>query len=138
MLVITPKNSSGVWNLNENTNFYFKPDGSLGVGTGNTFGYKLAVNGEIGCTKIHVEVVNNWPDYVFSANYKPMSLFELKNYIYKFRKLPGIPSADEINVLGQDVGNIQIELLKKIEELTLYIIQLEERVQKLENTIKNN
>ena len=64
------------------------------------------------------------PDYVFSSNYKLKSLAEVENYIQANSHLPNIPSAKEVETNGQDVGALQLKLLEKIEELTLYVIDL--------------
>ncbi len=66
----------------------------------------------------------NWPDYVFSEDYKLTSLFELEKIIALQGHLPGIPTSKEIELEGQNVGEIQRLQMEKIEELYLYIIQL--------------
>jgi len=132
-------------------------DGTIGIGTKNTFGYALAVNGSGIFTAVWVKPYGNWPDYVFQKGYSLPSLDSLSAYIRTYSHLPGIPSADNVQRAGIDVGGTQAALLKKIEELTLYIIDqdktlqeykrklseqdsraatLEERVQRLEKLLK--
>ncbi|HRN55614.1 MAG TPA: hypothetical protein PLL71_04150 [Agriterribacter sp.] len=103
--------------------------GVLGVGTFDTKGYKLAVGGNMVAEKIKVKLMSNWPDYVFEQHYRLLSLSELEEFIRKNNHLPEIPSALEVEQKGLDLGENQALLLKKIEELTLYIIEL-----KKENT----
>lgn len=110
-----------------------KKDGSVGIGTTNTGTSKLAVEGRIAARELKL-TVNPFPDYVFEEGYKLLSLQELKNYIAINKHLPEIPSANEIKDNdGMDVGKMQADLLKKIEELTLYIIQQDAKIEKLQN-----
>jgi len=98
-------------------------DGNVGIGTTDTKGYKLAVNGDAIFTKVKVKAYNNWPDYVFDEHYKLLPIHELAAYIQSNRHLPGIPSASEVEEDGIDVGEMNKKLLRKIEELTLYLIE---------------
>jgi len=113
-------------------------NGAVGIGTTTIpTGYKLAVNGKFVATEVLVELYNDWPDYVFSDDYNIMPIGDLENYIKKHNHLPNIPSAKEIEADGQNLGEMQILLLQKVEELTLYIIDLENRNQALEERINN-
>ena len=114
-------------------------NGNVSIGTNNSFGYKLAVNGTIGAKEINLETTN-FPDYVFDNNYPLPSLQEVEKYINAQHHLPNIPSAKEANQKGVSVGELQNKLLEKIEELTLYIIQQQkqmaqqqQRIEALEN-----
>ncbi len=104
--------------------------GSLGIGTTNPGIYKLAVNGAIRAKSIKVE--SGWADYVFQAKYELMPLSDLRDFIVANKKLPKMPSEKEVAADGLDLGETQVLLLEKIEELTLYILQLEERLELLE------
>lgn len=95
-------------------------DGNVGIGT-TVPTEKLTVNGNIKAKKVTV-TQTGWADYVFDKDYKLMSLQDLSKYIEQHKHLPEIPSAKEIESNGVDVGTNQALLLKKIEELTLYII----------------
>ncbi len=107
-------------------------NGNLGIGVNDTKGYKLAVNGKIRTKEIKVEA-SDWPDYVFNAAHEMPSLRELETFIRENHHLPDIPSASETAEDGIDLGKMNTRLLKKIEELTLYIIEQEKRIQKLED-----
>ena len=113
-----------------------KTDGSVGIGTKNTLGYKLAVNGTIGAKEIKVEIASAWPDYVFSDDYNLMPINEVEDYIKKNKHLPEIPQADEVKD-GIALGEMNTKLLQKIEELTLYIIDLQKQVDNLKSRLNN-
>ena len=98
-------------------------DGTIGIGTKNTYGYKLAVNGNAIFGKVRIKTVGTWPDYVFKKGYVLKSLEDLEFYIEKYEHLPGIIAEPIANVDGVDLGTHQSALLKKIEELTLYLIR---------------
>lgn len=87
--------------------------------------FHLTNTGDIFSKKIKV-TQTGWPDYVFSPSYQLPSLEEVKNFIAKNQHLPGVPSAAEVEEKGLDLGDSQAVLLKKIEELTLYIINQQE------------
>jgi len=105
-----------------------KADGSVGIGTTDTQGYKLAVNGAGIFTQVKVKVYSAWPDYVFSDSYSLPSLQSLEQFIAANKHLPEIPAEKEVQAEGQDLGEMNRLLLKKVEELTLYIIQLNKKV----------
>jgi hypothetical protein len=95
---------------------------NVGIGTTNPT-EKLAVNGNIRAKKLIV-TQNGWPDYVFSKNYKLKPLNEVDQFIKTNNHLPDMPSAKDVEEKGLDIGKTQAALLKKIEELTLYVIEL--------------
>ncbi len=108
-------------------------NGNIGIGTTNPNGYKLAVNGAAIFTKVQVKATSSpWPDYVFHPTYELRSLSSLESYINEFNHLPDMPSAGEVEKDGLDIGATQTVLLKKIEELTLYVIELNKKIEKLE------
>ncbi|MFL9483218.1 hypothetical protein ACI6Q2_10620 [Chitinophagaceae bacterium LWZ2-11] len=122
------------------------PYGSSNLGSGNVSigdidakGYKLSVNGNIRSKKITV-TQQNWPDYVFDSSYTLAPLSQVEQFIKDNKHLPDVPSAKEVADKGLDVGDNQAVLLKKIEELTLYMIEmkkenteLKQRIEKVEN-----
>jgi len=105
--------------------------GNVGIGT-NTPREALSVNGNIRAKQIKVEIAN-WPDYVFKPTYQLPSLTEVKTYIDQNQHLPEIPSEQEIAKEGQNIGEMNRLLLKKVEELTLYLIEQNKRIEKLES-----
>ncbi|WP_442845071.1 hypothetical protein [Leeuwenhoekiella sp. H156] len=112
-------------------NFSFK-NGSLGIGT-STPDERLTVKGKIHSQEIKVDLSIPAPDYVFDASYSLRPLDEVKSYIEENKHLPEIPSASEFESDGITVGEMNMLLLKKIEELTLYILDQEERIKTLED-----
>ncbi|WP_205509897.1 hypothetical protein [Longitalea arenae] len=108
---------------------------ALAIGTTDTKGHKLAVAGSAIFTKVTVKTYP-WPDYVFNASYRLRPLSEVEQYIKQHHHLPEVASAAEVEKNGLDLGNNQAALLKKIEELTLYVIDLEKRMKELESKSK--
>lgn len=106
----------------------FFTNGNVGIGSTMATGYKLAVNGSAIFTKAVVKLYGNWPDYVFEPAYKLPSLKEVETYIIKNQHLQGLPVAATVEKEGIDLGDNQALLLKKVEELTLYIIELNKKV----------
>ncbi len=95
-------------------------------------GYEMSVNGEIVCEEVLVEASEAWPDYVFQKDYPLQELKDLRSFLEKNHHLPNIPSAAEVEENGIKIGEMQKRLLEKIEEMTLYILQLESRIHTLE------
>ena len=92
-------------------------------------GYKLAIEGKVICEEVRVKLASSgWPDYVFSNNYRLSPLWEVEKFIKKNKHLPNIPSADEVEKEGIAVGDMQKKMMEKIEELTLYIIELKREI----------
>jgi hypothetical protein len=110
-------------------------DGSVGIATADTKGYTLAVNGTGIMTKLIVKSYGNWPDYVFDSSYQLQSLSEVSNFIDKNHHLPGIEPAAQIEDSGLDIGANQAKLLAKIEELTLYLIELKKENEALKDKV---
>jgi hypothetical protein len=102
---------------------------SVGIGTITpSSNYKLAVEGMIGARKIKVTQVTPWADYVFNDDYKLQSLPDLELFIKANKHLPEVPSAEQVEKEGIDLGDNQALLLKKIEELTLYMIEMKKEL----------
>jgi hypothetical protein len=101
---------------------YLRNDGNIGIGTDKTYGYKLGVAGSIICTELKVRKLKEWPDYVLKDDYKLTPLCEVEAYINKNQHLADMPSAKEVSENGVNLGDMDVTLVKKIEELTKYII----------------
>lgn len=98
----------------------------VGIGTA-TPQERLSVNGKIRAHEVKVET-NNWPDYVFNADYKALSLSELKAFIDQNGHLPGVPDAKSVARDGIALGEMNKILLEKIEELTLHLIEKDKQL----------
>ena len=99
--------------------------GNVGIGL-DAPTEKLEVNGTIKAKEIQVTLAG-FPDYVFEDGYELPTLAELRRFIDTEGHLPGIPSAEEVARQGIGVGELQLMLLEKVEELTLYVLELEQR-----------
>jgi hypothetical protein len=110
-------------------------NGNVGIGTVDAQGYKLAVNGSIHSRSVKVDQIG-WSDFVFEKSYKLPRLSEVKKYIDRTHHLPNIPSASEVQANGLDLGEMNNLLLRKVEELTLYLIEEHRKNLKLEARIK--
>ncbi len=113
-----------------------KANGSVAIGTTDTKGYKLAVNGSGIFTKVVVKSYANWPDFVFHPNYTLPALSEVEQFVTKNQHLPGIPSASEIEKEGIDVGEMNKQLLQKVEEQMLYIIEMNKQLAALSKEVE--
>ena len=96
--------------------------GNVGIGTDNPDA-KLTVKGDIHAEEVRVDLTVPGPDYVFEEDYGLPSLESIQNYIQKNKHLPEIPSAAEMEENGIDLGVMNMLLLKKVEELTLYQLE---------------
>ncbi|MEP1097375.1 MAG: hypothetical protein ABJG78_19820 [Cyclobacteriaceae bacterium] len=105
--------------------------GEVGIGTISTGNHKLAVEGTIGAREIKVEA-SGWSDFVFENDYELRSLEEIEEFISKNKHLPEIPSEAEVSENGINLGEMDSRLLQKIEELTLYMIDMNKRMDQLE------
>lgn len=94
-------------------------------------GYSLAVNGKVICEELKVQLSQDWPDYVFADNYELMSLEELQKYVDQNDHLPNIPAASEMKENGISVSDMNVKLMEKVEELTLYILKMNKEIEAL-------
>lgn len=112
-------------------NLHLDATGQVAIGSvqPSASAYKLTVTGKVICEELKVKLVANpWPDYVFASDYKLKSLSEVEQFIAKHKHLPNIPSAEEVKENGIEVGDMQKKMMEKIEELTLYIIDLQKQL----------
>lgn len=128
----TYPNATGALN-NMKVDGYTTIAGSLGVGTTTVPSSALEVNGEIKCQSI---VIKDWrlreatapADYVFDSNYKLPALQDVEKFVSKNSHLPGMPNASSMRNNGVDVIEMNMALLKKVEELTLYAIKQQKTI----------
>jgi|WetSurMetagenome_2_1015567.scaffolds.fasta_scaffold02548_2 hypothetical protein len=109
---------------------FIRNDGFVGIGTASPQS-ELSVNGKITAKEIEVLAVGWVPDFVFEDDYKLKSLDEVEGYILSNKHLPDVPSAEEIMENGMNLSEMNSILLKKVEELTLYVIQLKKEIQQI-------
>ena len=115
-------------------------EGRVKIGDVNTLvdGYKLYVEQGILTEKVKVAIKNSkdWYDHVFHKDYPLMPLQVLDQYIKTNKHLPGIQTTEEVMKDGLDLGQMNALLLKKVEELTLYTIQLKKELDETKELIK--
>ena len=96
----------------------------------------LRVKGKLAVQEVCVSPTAEWCDYVFEKDYKLMPLIELGKYVKANKHLPEIPTTAEVEKSGVNIGDMNVLLLKKMEEMTLYVLQLEERLKFMETQKK--
>lgn len=139
MSVFTDSNINfGKWDGTTFTSqMFLNRQGNLGIGTKSP-SHKLTVNGGIYALDLRIRPdLNNTADFVFEDGYDLMPLDKVKSHIQTYRHLPGIPSAQEMVENGVSVAEMQAKLLQKIEELTLYILEQDERIKRLEDQVNS-
>jgi len=94
--------------------------------------FRVMSNGNVFATELTIKLKDDFPDYVFEKNYELMSLSELDHFIQNQKHLPNIPTAKDVEKNGLSVGEMQVKQMEKIEELTLYILELHKRIEELE------
>lgn len=111
--------------------------GNVSIGSNGKIatGYLLSVVGKVMAEEVRVELNGTWPDYVFAKDYKLMPLQTLKKYVTENNHLPDVPAAEEMKD-GIEVGKMNKMLMQKVEELTLYVIKLNEELQALKTQNK--
>ncbi|RZT00337.1 hypothetical protein [Aquimarina brevivitae] len=118
---------------NYSTKMYLTQNGNLGIGT-TTPDAKLAVNGTIHSKEVKVDLIG-WPDYVFESDYHLPTLQEVEQHINEKGHLQNIPSAAEVEKEGVKLGEMNAKLLQKIEELTLYMIEQDKKMNQLKELV---
>lgn len=111
-------------------------NGRVGINiTNESEDYVLAVNGGVLTDEVFIKNVDEWFDHVFAKDYKLMSLYDLHCYVNNYGHLPEVPAETEVLEEGYNMGEMQGLLLKKIEELTLYTIEQQQQIERLEQRI---
>lgn len=121
--------------VNWQSNNFFAA-GMVGIGTAPNNNFRLSVNGNIRAREVIVET--GWSDFVFEKEYYLPSLTDVEEHIKKFGHLKDIPSAMEVQNNGIGLAEINTKLLQKIEELTLYIIEMNKQIIELEKIARNS
>lgn len=124
------------------------PDGvfDLAVGRGIAVGmnsvterlpteYKLVVGGKILAEEVRIKQIKDWADYVFQPDYQLQTLPEVERFIRAHRHLPDLPSAAEVERQGIGLGDMHTKLLRKIEELTLHLIEQHKTIESLQQQL---
>ncbi|MFU8844310.1 MAG: hypothetical protein ACNA7V_10945 [Bacteroidales bacterium] len=112
----------------DQTRLFIHHNGNVGIGTTSTSDARLSVAGKIQAEEVKIVLSVPQSDHVFKEDYDLIPLTELDQYIKSNKHLPGVPSAAEFVQNGYNVGEMDDLLLRKIEELTLYIIQLQKEI----------
>jgi hypothetical protein len=137
----TQSNNPRLLSLTSGTSYRFavRNNGQVGINCNPsaTSNYMLSVNGDILCERVKVIADVPASDYVFDENYKLMKLNELEKYIKTNSHLPEVPSAQEFKENGYNLGTMDDILLRKIEELTLYIIELKKENEILKKDVES-
>lgn len=125
-----------IWsNINNPTSLVTFFQNKVGIGnveSGMPGDYKLYVEGGIMTEKVRVKLQDEWADYVFDEDYNLMPLAEVEAFVKQNKHLPDVPSEEQVKKEGIDVAEMNALLLKKVEELTLHIIELEKKVNQLQ------
>ena len=130
-------NASGNIPMSFSASQFFFHEGSVGIGTNIIAGNaKLAVNGKIRATEVEVMTDITIADYVFEKDYKLRPLEELENYVTLNKHLPEVPSAKEVKENGLNMAEMDNTLLKKVEELTLYLIEQNKKIEAQQKEIE--
>lgn len=129
-------NSSNGMTFHSEGNYIFNSGGKVGINTTNFVGdYSLYVENGIITDEVMVKHPTQWYDNVFEEDYKLRSIHDLNNFIKLNKHLPDIPAEKDVKKNGINLGEMDALLLKKIEELTIYIIQLEKKVESQQKAI---
>lgn len=144
-LILSPNGKVGIGAVN--SGYHFNVSGSANITSSLHVGYNMTVgnsmvvsntlnvgngfycdvNGNLMVKSLWV-TLSGWSDYVFDDDYRLMPLGEVERYINSHRHLPDVPSAAEVEENGVDVGEMNKILLQKVEELTLYVIDLQKQI----------
>lgn len=137
-LVFQPSwGNTGIGTYTPNAKLHLNGAMLIGSNSARTaVGYQLSVDGKIICEEVKVQLSTSWPDYVFGDNYKLMPLDQLEQSIKQNKHLPNIPAAASVEKEGISLGDMNRRLMEKVEELTLYVIELNKKNKALEQKVE--
>jgi hypothetical protein len=123
--------SNGEMDINNGTTpiFHLGTDGRLAIRNNSMETFRIESNGMVRARKVKVDS-ETWPDYVFEKDYKLLPLDELEIFLIQNKHLPSVPSEQQIKEEGIDLGEMNVKMMEKIEELTLYLIQQNKELEK--------
>ncbi len=121
----------GFYTGGSNSRMTISSGGAVGIGTTAYGSDMLAVCGSIHCTAITTNT--GWCDFVFDDDYRLTPLSELEKFIKAEHHLPGIPTAQDIEAHGLNLGDAEMKMMQKIEELTLHLIDQDKEIKRLKN-----
>jgi hypothetical protein len=135
-LVLQPSwGNTGVGTYTPNAKFHVNGTQLIGSNSDRiATGYQLSVAGKIIAEEVKVQLKASWPDYVFADDYRLKTLEEVEAHIKLNKHLPNIPSAANIEKDGIELGDMNKRLVEKIEELTLYMIEMKKENKALQQT----
>lgn len=138
LFCVVPDDDNGNW-IWENAMKIDRTTGNMALGKDPT-DHKLDVGGSVKCTQV---VIGEWvieetqtPDYVFAEDYHLTPLPEVEKFVRKNKHLPDVPSAKEIHENGLDLVEMNMTLLKKVEELTLHAVEQNKRIEELSSKVQ--
>ncbi len=126
-ITVQSRGQERAWQTKGNNTYTFD---TVGIYTTPQSGYILSIKGNILCEQVKVKNSAHWPDYVFENNYRLMDLDNVMNYARAYGHLPGLPSANNIDTMPE--SELTEILVKKTEELLLYLHQIEIQYKKIE------
>jgi hypothetical protein len=111
-----------------------KGSGAVCIGTTDVAaGYILNVGGKAIAEEMRVQLRAAWPDYVFDEGYELPSLESVERFVQENKHLPDVPDAAQVQQEGIMLGDMQTRMVRKIEELTLYLIQQQKELEQLKH-----
>ncbi|HSN59305.1 MAG TPA: hypothetical protein VLR49_00105 [Ferruginibacter sp.] len=136
-LVMQPSwGNTGIGTYTPNAKLHLNGSMLIGSNAARTAtGYVLSVDGKIIAEDVTIQISTSWPDYVFNKKYQLLSLPDLETFIKTNKHLPNIPAAAQVEKDGIMLGDMNRRMMEKIEELTLYIIDLNKKNTLLEEKV---
>ncbi len=144
-IINSSSSSTAPFTINNAGNKIFQVDNNGYIHSGATYprsapysSARISVDGMFVAKELWVvdQTTGGWADYVFKKEYKLMPLNEVEKYVNENHHLPNIPSANEVEEKGQNVGSLQVKQMEKIEEHTLYLIEMKKEINEIKEENK--